>query len=197
MKKIFGISLLTVLAAMPMMANAEPVAGNPAQMPEGQAATATISPKYGLAEVTGNENKVATAGYVKGAYNAAIKAVNRVYDTANNAAVTANNVMTVVNNTVYPAVESNASAISGLQSDVSDLQSAIAELESGTVTQADVDATVNSATANYTPAGTVSSATIETVTAWGVDGEGADTIVIEPTFTGTAAVINPTVPQEP
>jgi len=39
---------------------------------------ATHSPKYSLAESDASDSGLATAGYVKGAYNAAIKAVNTV-----------------------------------------------------------------------------------------------------------------------
>ena len=50
-----------------------------------EAVTASASPKYALAVEGANDGNVATAGYVKGAYNAAIKAINKVSDTASSA----------------------------------------------------------------------------------------------------------------
>ncbi|MBR5355237.1 MAG: hypothetical protein IK122_03880, partial [Alphaproteobacteria bacterium] len=83
MKKLLGISLVAILTAAPMMAMAavgDTVAGDPGNTASG-AASATNPPKYALATETANDGKVATAGYVKGAYNAAIKAVNKLQDT--------------------------------------------------------------------------------------------------------------------
>lgn len=94
MKKILNISVIAALAILPMAANAavgDIVAGAPdniATVDPAQAAndvTATADPKYALAKEGANDGKVATAGYVKGAYNAAIKAINKVSETANSA----------------------------------------------------------------------------------------------------------------
>jgi len=93
MKKILNISVIAALAILPMAANATPVAGDPANIatnpPSGQNAenvTASAAPKYQLAEANeAVDGVVATAGYVKGAYNAAIKAINKVSETANGA----------------------------------------------------------------------------------------------------------------
>ena len=73
-----------------MAANATPVAGEPAHADPATAASA--APGYALVESESNDGNLATAGYVKGAYNAAIKAVNRVHEevaTAQSAATTA------------------------------------------------------------------------------------------------------------
>lgn len=85
MRKLLGISLVAVLTVAPMLAMANPVAGSPtsyATQPTGSEKTAVMAgePLYQLSQSTGNDTKVATAGYVKGAYNAAIKAVNTVAD---------------------------------------------------------------------------------------------------------------------
>ena len=102
MKKILNISVIAALAVLPLAAhatNGDIVAGNPTgRTAQGvdttiqteDAVTASASPKYALA-VEGEANStvdgnVATAGYVKGAYNAAIKAINKVSETATNAA---------------------------------------------------------------------------------------------------------------
>ncbi len=80
MNKVLKISLVAVLAAMPLMANADPVPGDPgATVSLETAPKAANAPGYALKQADPtNDGKVATAGYVKGAYNAAIKAVNKV-----------------------------------------------------------------------------------------------------------------------
>lgn len=78
MKKVFLIFLFLTIA-LPAFADSTPVAGEPTHADP--AATATAQPGYAL--VMGNaehDSKVATAGYVKGAYNASIKAVNTIAD---------------------------------------------------------------------------------------------------------------------
>lgn len=77
MKKIFGISLIAVFAVTPLMANADIVAGDPGATVT-DAAVAGASPKYGLAAAEAGDDNAASAGYVKGAYNATIKAINRL-----------------------------------------------------------------------------------------------------------------------
>ena len=112
MKKILNISVIAALAILPMAANAavgEIVPGAPTNItnvPEGQAAiqtaqnvTAGDGPKYALALEGTNDGNVATAGYVKGAYNAAIKAINKVSETATNA-LTADGKATLTNKTI-------------------------------------------------------------------------------------------------
>ena len=83
MKKLLNISVFAILAILPMVANATPVAGEPAHADPATAAAAV--PGYALAEAEGNDGNLATAGYVKGAYNAAIKAINKVAATADTA----------------------------------------------------------------------------------------------------------------
>lgn len=85
MKKLLGISLVAILTATPLMAGAattevtatEPVAASTEA--EITAATTNVSPKYKLkAANSSTDGNAASAGYVKGAYNAAIKAINKV-----------------------------------------------------------------------------------------------------------------------
>ncbi len=76
MKKILGISLVAVLAVTPLMANATPVAGEPTNATP--ATSADAEPGFALIDAHDNDGNAASAGYVKGAYNAAIKAVNKV-----------------------------------------------------------------------------------------------------------------------
>lgn len=86
MKKLLGISLFAVLAATPLMASAADTA--PVAIPEaksGLAANGTnvvtaTKGKYYAGETITDADKAAaaSAAYVKGAYNAAISAVNKV-----------------------------------------------------------------------------------------------------------------------
>lgn len=116
---------------MPMFANAAVTDADPGSTTP-SAAAAQSAPKYELAQADSTvDGNVVTAGYVKGAYNAAIKGVNYVQseiDAANSALTSAN------------------SALSALQS----------ELTADYATQSGVVATVKSATT----AGTFSSATV-------------------------------------
>ena len=109
MKKVLNISVIAALAILPMAANAdvgEIVPGAPtniANVPVEQAAvqtaqnvTAGDGPKYALALEGANDGNVATAGYVKGAYNAAIRAINKVSETASGA-LTADGEATLTN----------------------------------------------------------------------------------------------------
>ena len=89
MKKILGISLGALFAVAPMMAQAAAVAGDPVsyaanEQPTGAAKDAVLggTPLYQLAQSATSDTNAASAGYVKGAYNAAIKAVNKVHEEA-------------------------------------------------------------------------------------------------------------------
>ena len=83
MKKLLNISVVAALAILPFAANAAPVAGDPTH--DDSATAASANPGYALAQAEGNDGNLATAGYVKGAYNAAIKAINKVATTAGSA----------------------------------------------------------------------------------------------------------------
>lgn len=184
MKKLLGISLVAVLTATPLMAHAvadgQPVPGDPGQtVTDATAAanaTASNPPKYGLVPADSTKDgKVATAGYVKGAYNAAIKAVNAVAENAAAGAQAAATISTYGDIVTHDADEFLTS---------SDLN--------GVATTTGVAATVNAASATYTPAGTVTQGTIDTVTDWATQETGTiSTTGIA--FTGTQATINPTV----
>ena len=77
MKNFLKLSVVAIFAVLPTVVNAEAVAGDPGAT-DASAPVAAHSPKYSLAESDGSDTGLATAGYVKGAYNAAIKAVNTV-----------------------------------------------------------------------------------------------------------------------
>ena len=79
MKNILKISLVAVLAITPLMAFSAPVAGEPTAG-DTNSPTATNAPKYGLMGAGTNDGNGASAGYVKGAYNALIKGINKTHD---------------------------------------------------------------------------------------------------------------------
>ena len=81
MKKLLGISLVAILATTPLMAMADPVGtGETPATESGTAVTATGDAPFALIGANAaTDGNAATAGYVKGAYNAAIKAVNTVH----------------------------------------------------------------------------------------------------------------------
>ena len=118
MKKLLGISLVAMLAVSPLAANAAAVAGSPTSygenQPTGDAKAAVLggAPLYQLVEAnTATDGNAASAGYVKGAYNAAIKAVNKVHDEVTslntNALTTAGNGLAKDGNTVSVDMTTN------------------------------------------------------------------------------------------
>jgi len=201
MKKLLGISLVAVLSATPLMAFAvadgQPIPGDPGQtVTDATAAanaTATNSPKYGL--VTADSTKdgnVATAGYVKGAYNAAIKAVNAVAEEVDSK-------QDIIND--LSDIRTNAAAGAGAAETIShygdivthDADEFLTTTDlNGVATTTGVVATVNAASATYTPHGTVTQGTIATVNDWATQGTGTITTT-GIAFTGTQATITPTV----
>ena len=83
MKKLLGISLVAVLSVTPLMANAAVTDAVPTHADNAVLAkdgsNNTINPGYALATANDQtDGNAASAGYVKGAYNAAIKAINTV-----------------------------------------------------------------------------------------------------------------------
>ena len=85
MKKLLNISVIAALAILPMAANADITTTDPGAT-NADAPVAANAPKYSLATADTTDANLATAGYVKGAYNATIKAINKVATTAANAA---------------------------------------------------------------------------------------------------------------
>ena len=188
MKKIFGISLVAVLAAVPMMANAadgEPVAGDPGQTVL-NVTLATNPAGYALAVQDGEKDgKMATAGYVKGAYNATIKAINKLASDTSTALDTKQDTISDIS-----TIRSNATAGAGAAVAVGDMDDlevenvetlveAINAVKSTAdsaltsedltdyATKQDVTTAINSATA---------SGTLDVITTWGTDDETTVTI---------------------
>ena len=90
MRKFLNISVIAAVAILPMAANAATgdivSVSDPATYTGNANVTASTAPKYALAvEAATDTTNVATASYVKGAYNAAMKAINKVSETASSA----------------------------------------------------------------------------------------------------------------
>lgn len=156
MKKSFRISLVALLAAVPMMAMAAdpvyPATAEPTS--DSNAPVASGNPKYALAPANSlTDGNAASAGYVKGAYNAAIKAINKVHDeaiTAQSAANSANSAIAGLGS-VYEAKGAATSAIAGLDSTVSQASAA----DKPAVTVKEVDGKLTEVTASIA-SGTIS-----------------------------------------
>jgi hypothetical protein len=160
MKKIFGISLIGILAAMPMFANAATVAEADPGETTPSAAVASHAPKYALEQADSTvDGYVVTAGYVKGAYNAAIKGVNYVQseiESANSALTSANNELTNVQNT--------------LAADYATQSGVVATVKSATTTGTFSSATVSGTFDSAAITGSVTGSAIGTIPAmktWG------------------------------
>ena len=82
MRKVFCILSILTIAAPAFAAGETPVAGTPSHADPAvlakDSSNNTINPGYALVNNAGTDTNAASAGYVKGAYNAAIKAVNTV-----------------------------------------------------------------------------------------------------------------------
>ncbi len=109
MKAFFKLSFIAVLTMLPVSVLATPVAGDPGNT-DASAPVAEHSPKYSLAESDGSDSGLATAGYVKGAYNAAIKAVNTVATTVDSMATTVAGKQNALNSDQMAAVNSGITA---------------------------------------------------------------------------------------
>jgi len=108
MKKLLGISIVAVLAVVPMMAQATPVAVT--------AAAAGDEPYQGVA--LDQDAHIATTSYVQGAYNAAIGAVNdlagKKQDNLTSGSASGSAISSVVKTTVGAATGENAASDTAL-----------------------------------------------------------------------------------
>lgn len=121
MKKIFCIlSILTIAA--PAFADPTPVAGTPTHADPATLAvdgnSQTINPGYALVNAnTSTDGNAASAGYVKGAYNASIKAVNTVANMKQDT-LTSSNVTTSGTGAVVTAVSASNGVVTVTKSNV-------------------------------------------------------------------------------
>ena len=88
MKKILSVSIVAMLAVSPMMATAAALDPQPTYNPTAGSGNATtvVAPYASKTITTEDQQGVASAAYVKGAYNEAIRAVNKVAVDAGSAA---------------------------------------------------------------------------------------------------------------
>ena len=143
MKKLLNISVIAALAILPMAANAtdyavtDPTHADPAT-------AAQTDPGWALAQSGQNDGNLATAGYVKGAYNQTMKAINKLESTKQNALsqdqLTAisnvsslSNRMDTAENDIDALETTVGDANSGLVKDVDDLQTTVGDANSGLV----------------------------------------------------------------
>ncbi len=82
MKKVFCIlSIFTIVSPVFADPVLYPLNTEPGAAAANANVTTSVEPKYALAQSAGvTDSYTASAGYVKGAYNAALKAVNKVAD---------------------------------------------------------------------------------------------------------------------
>ena len=194
MKKLFGISLIAALAVSPMMAMADPTPSTGIDVDKspaaytgtaGQEPVAAAGPAFATVEADDTDRNMATGSYVKGAYNAAIKAVNTVYQIADSnkttigaedSGVNAGKIQMKGQNTANDSsddVYANtvAEAVQSLQTQLDTTNSTYA-------TQAGVENTIDSLT--YTTNGTV-----DVLAVWG--SNAVTTNAITATTTASAA----------
>ena len=158
MKKLLGISLVALFAVSPMMANAatgdiinaDPIniadADHGGAVQSANSVTTNVNPKWKLATSSDSDVNAASAGYVKGAYNAAIKAVNAVHDeavAAQSAAAAASGAVAALDSTVGSEGGVDKVVISVTQTDGL-LTAATAKIEAGSISKGALSATVQS-----------------------------------------------------
>ena len=117
MKKILSVSIMAMLAVSPMMAHAvTPLSQQPVTNPthtnsNNYDTTANSGPQYAAVEINQEDQTgVASAAYVKGAYNEAIRAVNKV---AAMATATADGLDTAITNKINAAGGAGIAASNG------------------------------------------------------------------------------------
>ena len=150
MKKILSVSIVAMLAVSPMMANAAALDPQPTYNPTaGSGNATTIAAPYASKTITTEDQQgVASAAYVKGAYNEAIRAVNKVAVDAGSAAGDA-----------AAAAEAAQSAAEGAQSAADAAQSAAEGAQSAAEgAQSTADAAASAAAAAQSSANAAQSA---------------------------------------
>ena len=130
MKKLLNISVIAALAVLPLAANAAVTDAEPAAE-TGTAAVATAAPAYALAGAHTTDGNLATAGYVKGAYNAAIKAINKL-DATKQTALTPEQFTAISNvSGLSTRLDTAEGDIDALESSVGALETAVGDENSG------------------------------------------------------------------
>ena len=203
MRKFLNISVIAAVAILPMAANAATgdivSVSDPATYTGNANVTASTAPKYALAvEAATDTTNVATASYVKGAYNAAMKAINKVSETASSAvqsvdAGTANGTISVdggADVTVYDdtalagRVTANETKIGNtpLTTTATTLTGAIEEVKSNALTSSSLTDYAKKSGVTQTITNSTITGTVPTVIAWGA--ETTSTAAVTASITG-------------
>ena len=174
MKKLLKISLLSMLVAMPMIAGAAPVAGEPVAG-NADSPTATNTPKYALKGAGDGDGNTATAGYVKGAYNAVIKGINNTQDEIN---------------TLNTGITTYRNAIGHLTDGKATQDGTVATIKKATTTESINDSTVNftgvtTTSISATASGNVN-LSIPVMADWENDAEAENPLQTTTSFSGLA-----------
>ena len=187
MKKLLNISVIAALAVLPLAANAGVgdviSVTDPAH--DANAAAAQTAPKYALAvEAATDTTNVATASYVKGAYNAAMKAINKVSETAGSAIQTVKvngTALTPTDGAVNVTVAEGATngtvavngadvAVHGLGSAAYTASTAYDAAGSAAAAESEAKSYADSLATNYDPAGSASAVETKLTTGGGASG---------------------------
>ena len=150
MKRILSVSIVALLAVSPMIAKAGAVQPQPEYNPtagEGNATT-VVAPYASETINTEDRTGVASAAYVKGAYNAAIRAVNKVASDAASAASTAGDAATsaaAAVATANSAASDASAALTAANSAASDASAALTAANSAASDASDALTAANSA----------------------------------------------------
>lgn len=216
MRLFFKTSVVAVLSILPMVSNAavgEIVSvSDPAHYTGEANVAASTAPKYALAvEAETDTTNVATAGYVKGAYNAAIKAINKVSETAEFAGtaseLTDTNFQAADKTSAAKAANAAMAAAAAAQSDVDAVEGTIgnttltttAQTLTGAIEEVKSNALTSSSLTNYakkvgvtqTITNSSIAGTIPTVVAWGTENTGTAAITASITGATYAEPANP------
>ena len=124
MKKLLGISLVAVLATAPLMASADEVTyTNPSAIAANESGLAengtnvvkATNGKYfaGKQIASTDAERVATGAYVKGAYNAAISAINKVAEDISDTYATQEGVVNTIKSSYVEEVVTDAELTGG------------------------------------------------------------------------------------
>ena len=163
-----------MLVAMPMIAGAAPVAGEPVAG-NADSPTATNTPKYALKGAGAGDEKAALASYVKGAYNAVIKGINNTQDEIN---------------TLNTGITTYRNAIGHLTDGKATQSGTVATIKSATTTESINDSTVNftgvtTTSISATASGNVN-LSIPVMDDWENDAEATNPVQTTTSFTNLA-----------
>ena len=170
MKKIFGISLVAILAISPMLAKGAAVAGEPVAG-NADSPTATSAPKYALKGAETSDANAATAGYVKGAYNALVKGINKTQEEIN---------------TLNTGIGTYADSVNHLLDNTATQTGTVATIKNATSTEQISDSSVNMTGVETTSLSATASGTVNlglhAMDNWENDSQATNDIAVTTNF---------------